>query len=161
MERRDHVLRTVNIWTDKAAIPVGKMFMIFLLITALLCSSAAGFVRLFFDADAGSEEAGRVTWMIRNHSADSHPVEAVKDEESSSATAFQLSFSFRESGEKNWEFDLRLFLNALMAAGLGLCLIPAFRRTSLVRWNSSTCSHTYTISYIFRLSFYDRSSLRR
>ena len=42
----------------------------------------------------------------------------------------------------------RLILKALLAGGLGLLCILAVRLASPVRWISSTCSHTYIISYI-------------
>lgn len=160
MDHRDPFLRTVSFLTGIAEIPVVKRILVFTLISALLCSSAVGFARLFFDADLYSESSVPTDWMIRNDTADSHPLEAVKDEETSSIAFYQLSLSLQNSGVKAWGFVLRLILKELLAAGLGLCCILAARRTSLVCWISSTCSHTYIISYIISLSSSDRSSLR-
>ena len=136
------------------------MLVIYILISALLCSSAVGFVRHFSDAAPCFGSSTPFGWVIRNETADSHPLEAVKDEETSSVTVYQLSLSFYNSGVRAFGLIVRLILKALLAGGLGLLCILAVRLASPVRWISSTCSHTYIISYIFFLSSYDRASLR-
>lgn len=153
-------LLTVRIRTDKDVIPIVKKMLVFALIMALLFSGAVDFMRIFSFAESFSDSSVPAEWIIRNDTADSHPLEAVKDEEDPSVTVTQHSVFAQNSGARAWNSIMRLVLKALLAAGLWRCCILAVRLASPVRWISSTCSHSYIISYIIRLSSYDRSSLR-
>ena len=161
MDHRDPFFRTVSILTHIAEIPAVKKIIVFMLASALLCVSAFGFVRLFSDAADDSGMYAASGWMIRNNTGDAHPLEAVKDEDVSSITVYQLSLNAHNSGVKAGYALLRLIVRALLDSSLGMCCVLVVRRTSSVCWIPSTCSHLYIISYISCLSFHDRSSLRR
>ncbi|MBQ7371067.1 MAG: hypothetical protein IJW67_04160 [Blautia sp.] len=153
-------LLTVCIRMDKDVISKVKTILVSALIMALFVSGAVDFVRIFSYAESFSDTFVPAEWIIRNDTADSHPLEAVKDEEDPSVTITQHSVFAQNSGVRAWDSIIRLILKALLAAGLWRCCILAARLNSPVRWISSTCSHSYIISYIIRLFSYDRSSLR-
>ncbi|MBQ9065662.1 MAG: hypothetical protein IJ123_09475 [Blautia sp.] len=160
MNRVEHVFEAAGICSEYAV----RTVFIFVLVTALLFGSAAVFVLPFsgtdFCEDSCESPAAAISWTIRSGTLDSHPLEAVKDEEVSLLSLYQLSLYSHNANAKAWYLAVRMVLMALMAAAAGFCSIPAHAGVCPVRWVSSTCSHTYIISYIFRLSSRDRSSLR-
>jgi len=140
-------------------IPAVKKILVLMLISAVLCISAAGFVRFFFYMAHCSESTTPADWTIRNETAAYHPLEAVRDETGSSPVVYNISSCSHSSVMNAWQSVLRLLMKIMTALGLCLCCLRSVCRASSVRWIHSTFSHSYIISYIFRLSAYDRSSL--
>ena len=159
LDIRNHTLSLDRVWALSSMNPALKKILVFMLISVLLCSSAAGFVRFFSNTDSASGALAPADWSIRDISSDFHPQEPIKTEESASLV-YHISQSSQNSGTNVWHSVLRLFLRVLLTAGFCFCCIQAVRQTSPVCWITSTCSHLYIISYIFSLSSYDGSSLR-